>query len=107
MMTKISKTKEYAARYLKEIIGMNDEDISKEIQLSIDSIKQIFQQNNQQNENVKTVSSKANSFISQTSAKGVKNVTIMTEGASRMGDDKPVTNEIKTRYKNCIHKARE
>lgn len=106
-MAKINKVKEYASRYLKEVIGMSDEDISKEIGISVDAVKGIFVQSSE-NQKLKTVTSKANSFINQTAAKGVKNVTIMTENASRMCDDnKQSSNETRVRYKNCIHKARE
>lgn len=105
IMAKVSKTKEYAVRYLKEVIQMEDKQIAKELNLSEQTVVDIVGVESSNNANIKTVSSKADSFIQETSGKRTKSVTIMTQAASQLTDDKQ--SNINSKYKNAINKARE
>jgi len=105
IMAKLSKTKEYAVRYLKEVIEMEDKQIAKELNLSLQSVQDIVGVENSDKANIKTVTSKADSFIRETSQKRTKNVTIMTQAASQLTDDRQ--GNTNPRYKNAINKARE
>jgi regulator of extracellular matrix RemA (YlzA/DUF370 family) len=105
MMAKISKTKEYAVRYLKEVIQMEDKQIAKELNLSEQTVVDVVGVESSNNANIKTVSSKADSFIKETSGKRTKNVTIMTQASSELTDDRE--SNINSKYKNAINKARE
>lgn len=104
-MKKISKIKEYAARYLYEVIGMEIETISKEIDVTKETLTSILgAKDTNSNPNVKTVSSKASSFINQTAAKGTPNVTIMTQNGSQLGDQQTKTTNKK--FESSIYRPR-
>lgn len=104
-MKKISKIKEYAARYLYEVLHMELSTIAKEIdvtQKTLSEILNIPENNNQAN--IKTASSKTSSFITQTAVKGTKNVTIMTQGASQIGDE--TKNKSNKKFESSIYRPR-
>lgn len=103
-MAKVSKVKEYAARYLKEVIGMEEKQIAKEVSLTVETLQTIFETENSNNANIKTVSSKTDSFVQETAVKRTKNVTIMTEAASQLAEqqDKPVN----SKFENAVYRPR-
>ena len=111
IMAKISKVKEYAARYLHEVIGMEVTNIAKEIDVTAESIKQALHIDPEGRANIKTASSstKDSSFIQQTCSKGTKNVTIMTEGAAQLADEaaKAARNTTNTKFDSCIRRSRD
>lgn len=102
-MKKISKIKEYAARYLYEVIGMEIENISKEIEVSKETLAVVLE-NSKQNANIKTVTSKTDSFINQTAVKGTKNVTIMTQNGSQLGDTS--NKSTNSKFESFIYRPR-
>jgi hypothetical protein len=107
-MKKLSKLKEYAARYLHEVINMDISEIGKEIGASVESITTTLGLNeNKTNNNIKTVTNKANTFINETAVKRTKNVTIMTQSASQAGDESKIKTNLVRQYKNAIYKSRE
>lgn len=108
-MKKLSKLKEYAARYLHEVINMELSEIGKEIGASVESIVGTLGLNEEKakTNNIKTVTTKANSFITETAVKKTKNVTIMTQAASQAGDEAKNKTNLVRQYKNAIYSPRE
>jgi len=106
-MKKISKIKEYAARYLHEVIGMKLEDISKEVGVSSTTLSEVLNIPEKIAADIKTAKSSAkkdSAFIKHTASKGTKNVTIMTETASALGDEhKPSTN---SKFQSAVYRPR-
>lgn len=104
-MAKVSKTKEYAVRYLKEVIEMEDKQIAKELKVTQETVATILGTENPNKANIKTATSKTDSFIRETSGKRNKSVTIMTESASQSGDENK-GEEINSKYNNVIYRPR-
>jgi predicted transcriptional regulator len=104
IMAKVSKTKEYATRYLKEVIGMEYKQIAKELNMTQEVVRNILGEESPHKANIKTTSSKTDSFIRETAVKKTKNVTIMTEPASQAGDDQE--NKINPKYEKVIYRPR-
>jgi len=105
IMAKVSKIKEYATKYLKEVIGMDNKQIANELKLTQETVKDILGTESSRNATIKTATSKADSFIRETAVKKTNNVTIMTETASQTTDGKQTT--LNSKYSNAINKARE
>ena len=104
IMAKVSKVKEYATRYLQEVIGMEEKQIAKELKLTQETVKDILGTESPHKANIKTATSKTDSFIRETAVKRTKNVTIMTEAASQTTDNEQ--NKINPKYSNSINQAR-
>jgi len=102
-MKKISKINEYAARYLYEVIGMEIKNISEEINISVETLESILENSQPPNQNIKTKSSKTNSFIRETAVKGTKNVTIMTEAASQLNAGNKSNN---SKFESSVYRPR-
>ena len=87
-MAKLSKTQQYAIRYLHSQ-NKTPQEISDELGVSLSQIKRIVKQTEEPQ--VKTAEAKTdktkNLMIRQTSAKKQNTVSIMTEGASQLGDE--------------------
>jgi hypothetical protein len=83
-MTKISKTKEYAVKYLSDCGKKTPAEISTELKIPLDEVVKIV-------ESAKTQVSKTdktkNLMIRQTSAKKINSVSIMTEAAAQVSDE--------------------
>jgi hypothetical protein len=82
-MAKLSKTKEYAIRYLSDNMGLNAQQISKELKLSIEDIEKILPPMKESLKEDKTKDLR----ISQTAVKKINSVSIMTEAASQVNDE--------------------
>lgn len=106
-MTKISKTKEYAVRYLKEVIEMENKQIAKELKVAQETVDNILGEEKPNKATIKTASSKTDSFIRETAVKKTDNVTIMTQAVSELSDSKRKSDTISSKYTNAIKKARE
>lgn len=102
MAFKISKAKEYATIYLNDIVGMSEEDISSEIQLSVDSVKSILESRPKKSQEDK----KSDSFIHETSDKKTRNIAIMTKEASIVADDLLKKSNAKPTSRNRVFKPR-
>lgn len=87
-MRKLNKSDKYAIEFLHKQNKTNEE-ISKELDLSISSIKRIISTLTTSNPVVdETKKDKTkNLMIRQTSAKKNNSVSIMTEGAAQLGDE--------------------
>jgi hypothetical protein len=80
-MSKLTNIKKYAAQWLK-YTGLNDDDISKEIKVSLNELQEMWTEltNN-------TAESKStNLMITHTAGKKVNSVAIMTKEASEVVD---------------------
>mgnify|MGYP002843646942 FL=1 len=106
IMANVSKTKEYAIRYLKEVIEMENKQIAKELKVAQETVDNILGQEKPNKATIKTATSKTDSFIRETAGKKTNNVTIMTQAASELSDSKPKSNTISSKYTNAIKKAR-
>lgn len=107
MTKKISKIKEYAARYLYEVIGMEIDSISEEVNVSTETLTDLLDQSKRGEANIKTVTSPSNKnkFIRETCVKGTKNVTIMTEGASQLGGNSEKTS-VNSKFESSVYRPR-
>ena len=108
-MKKLSRVKEYAARYLYNDMNMDFKAIAKELSVSEETIKNTLEVAKEESP-LKTVTSKTTDFINETSMKGTQNVMIMTEGASQRLDgiaEKQRSTGPNEKYTNVIRKARE
>lgn len=84
-MPKLSKTIEYAARYLASQ-NKSAEDIAKELKAPLKQIQSLLSDKKESIANSKTDKTK-NLMIRQTSAKKQNSVSIVTEAASQLGDE--------------------
>ena len=108
-MKKLSRVKEYAARYLHTEMNMDFKAIAKELNVTEDSVKNTLEVQEKESP-LKTVTSKTTDFINETSMKGTQNVMIMTEGASQRLDNIQEKNRSaapNSKYESVIRKARE
>jgi len=108
-MKKLSRVKEYAARYLHQDVKMSFKDIAKELNVSEETIRNTLEVPKEESP-LKTVTSKTSDFINETSMKGTQNVMIMTEGASQRLDgiaEQQRSEGPNPKYTNVIRKARE
>lgn len=85
-MAKLSKTKEYAIKYLSIYGKQSDEDISKELKVSVADVKKVLKSSVSQTAPAKTDKTK-DLMIRQTSAKKMNTVSIMTEAAAQLSDE--------------------
>ena len=87
-MTVSLRIKEYAIRYLSEVMDMPSESIAKELKMTIKSIdKVILKKEAAKCEKIETpVSTTKKAMIRHTSGKNSNSVSIMTEAASQLGD---------------------
>jgi phosphohistidine phosphatase SixA len=83
-MAKISKTKEYAIKYLSTYGKKDAEDIAKELKLSLADVNKVLQSSCKAP--TKTDKTK-DLMIRQTSAKKSNTVSIMTEAAAQLSDE--------------------
>lgn len=97
-MPKLSKTKEYAIKYLSSQ-DKSPEDIAEELKVPLSQVKNLLKNNKGSVSETKTDRTK-NLMIRQTSAKKQNSVSIMTEAASQLGDE---------HFKNlgALHKSTE
>lgn len=79
-----NRNTEYAIKYLSETMKMEPATIAKEVGASIDEVNTIIA--NSQQEKIKSINSK-DLMIRQTGAKGVNNVSVMTQAASSFNDE--------------------
>ncbi len=108
-MKKLSRVKEYAARYLYTEVKMDFKGIAKELNVTEESVKNTLEVQEKESP-LKTVTSKTSDFINETSMKGTQNVMVMTEGASQKLDgisEKQRSDSPNPKYTNVIRKARE
>ena len=108
-MKKLSRVKEYAARYLYTEVKMDFKGIAKELNVTEESVKNTLEVQEKESP-LKTVTSKTSDFINETSMKGTQSVMVMTEGASQKLDgisEKQRSDGPNTKYSNVIRKARE
>lgn len=109
-MAKLSRVKEYAARYLHEHVKMDLKDIAKELDVTEETVKTTLEIEATETP-LKTVTSKTSDFINETAMKGTQNVMIMTEAASTRSDiaKKSLRDNAgpNSKYENVIRKARE
>ena len=84
-MPKVSKTKEYAIKYLATTEKKSSEEISAELKIPLADVEKIL------SEKPKTAKAKTdktkNLMIRQTSAKKMNTVSIMTEAAAQLSDE--------------------
>jgi hypothetical protein len=84
-MAKISKTKEYAIKYLFDHAKKSVKDISTELKVSVSDVERIV------GTKPKTAKAKTDKtkdlMIRQTSAKKMNTVSIMTEAAAQLSDE--------------------
>lgn len=86
-MAKISKTKEYAIKYLSNTMKMSPDIISKELNISLADIQNVLNTEAETTNNKKDKISKSHQMmIRHTRDKKTNNVSIMTEGASQFND---------------------
>ena len=52
-MAKVSKVKEYATKYLKEVIGMDNKQIANELKLTQETVKDILGTESSRNSTIK------------------------------------------------------
>ena len=80
----MTKTKEYAIKYLHQYAKKTVEEISAELKVSVSEVKKIL-------DTKKTAKSKTDKtkdlMIRQTSAKKMNTVSIMTESAAQLSDE--------------------
>tara|TARA_Y100000401_G_scaffold83119_1_gene68473 strand:- start:603 stop:932 length:330 start_codon:yes stop_codon:yes gene_type:complete len=109
-MKKLSRVKEYAARYLLSEVKMDCKAIAKELGVTEETIRNTLEMPKEESP-LKTVTSKTSDFINETSMKGSQNVMIMTEGASQkldgIAEKQRAENGPNSKYENVIRKARE
>lgn len=82
-MAKISKTKEYAVRYLSEYDKKSPEEISSELKLPLTEVIKIVGESKTKNNKDKTT----DLMIRHTSGKKTNTVSIMTESAAQLSDE--------------------
>lgn len=84
-MAKISKTKEYAIKYLSTYAKKEAGDIAKELKVSLAEVEKVLKTSS------KTAPAKTDKtkdlMIRQTSAKKMNTVSIMTEAAAQLSDE--------------------
>lgn len=84
-MAKVSKTKEYAIKYLADHAKKSPKEISTELKISLADVEQVL------GEKPKTAKAKTDKtkdlMIRQTSAKKTNTVSIMTEAAAQLSDE--------------------
>lgn len=85
-MAKLTKTKEYAIKYLSICGKQSDEDISKELKVSVADVKRVLKSSSSPVAPTKTDKTK-DLMIRQTSAKKMNTVSIMTEAAAQLSDE--------------------
>lgn len=88
-MAKISKTKEYAVKYLSNTMKMSPDIISKELNISLVDVQNILNtevEPETTNNKKDKVSKSHQMMIRHTRDKKTNNVSIMTEGASQFND---------------------
>lgn len=106
-MAKITKTKEYAIRYLFNYAKKTPEDIAAELKIPLKNVQDII--------GTKTKISKTKTdktkelMIRQTSAKKNNNVSIMTEAAAQLSDEfvKNMDSKNKERTAKYIYRPRD
>jgi DNA-directed RNA polymerase specialized sigma54-like protein len=81
-----SRTQEYAVHYLHNTMKMDAATIAKELKIKQSDVENIIGKVVEESPKPKKISSK-DLMISETSAKGTKNVSIMTQAASQMNDE--------------------
>lgn len=79
-----NRNTEYAIKYLSETMKMEPATIAKEVGTSVDEVNKIIAKD--QPEKIKPINSK-DMMIRQTAAKGVNNVSVMTQAASAFNDE--------------------
>ena len=101
-MNTVSKTKEYAIRYLASQNKENAE-IAKELKISLDTVNSVLAKESNKISPAKTDKTK-NLMIRQTSAKKNNSVSIMTEAAAQLGDEflKNMNNTVRDTSKHIF-----
>jgi len=88
-MPKLSKTKQYAVKYLSQQ-GLSPEDISKELKVSVDQVKSLITTDaTEPAANTKPAKGDKTKelMIRQTSGKKINSVSIMTQAAAQLSDE--------------------
>jgi len=80
----MTRTQEYAVRYLKQTMNMDPVDIAKELKISQSEIDKLLKDIPLENNKKTGVN---NMMINETSGKKSKNVSIMTQQASQYNDE--------------------
>lgn len=105
MPTKISKTDQYAIKWLSHT-GMSPSEISKELKISEEKIMQSLEKGQPVNEDkIPSGSEKAKQkskslLINQTAVKKTNSVSIMTEAASQKSDEARRNAKVRNNNKN-------
>ena len=102
-MAKLSKTKEYAIKYMCEVLGADVSTISRELKIKVDEIESIIKP-----KNIKPPPSSKDLMINTTSVKKTNNVSIMTPGASQLNDEmmKNINSSQSRNYNSAIFRPR-
>lgn len=103
-MAKISKTKEYAIKYLLNHEKKNPEEIASELKLPLADIMQIVKSVNEKSKNKNKIT---DAMIRHTSAKKDNNVSIMTEGAAQLSDEFIKNLSTKKQNLDFIHRPKD
>lgn len=106
-----TKEKEYAAQYLSQNLKMPNEEIAKELGVTVAQVDTMLNSSEQpvNKETKKTSSRSHNLMIRHTSAKKNNNVSIMTEAASQYNDEVKKNLKKKNNNKNfrdCTYSPR-
>lgn len=103
-MAKISKTKEYAIKYLSDCGKKNPQEISNELKLPLQEVLKIIgdSQSKPKNKN-KT----ADLMIRHTSGKKTNTVSIMTESAAQLSDEFIKNMNTKKQNVDFIHRPKD
>lgn len=104
-MSKITKTKEYAIRYMSEQLKKSPEEIAKELKVPLVSVEKLLKQS-QSTKNTKTDKTKE-LMIRQTSAKKLNTVSIMTESAAQLSDEFIKNMPDNTRTSKYIYRPKD
>lgn len=85
-MAKLSKTKEYAIRYLFDHAKKSVKDIATELKVSVSEVERVVKTKQPKTAKAKTDKTKE-LMIRQTSSKKINSVSIMTEAAAQLSDE--------------------
>jgi hypothetical protein len=101
-MAKNKKQIEYAAKYLKNTLKMDDEEILQELSITQNDLDKILQSD-------KKISKSKNLMIRETASKKQNTVSIMTEAASQLNDEitKKINSAKKQSTTDCIYRPND
>lgn len=103
-MAKISKTKQYAIKYLSDYGKKSPEEISSELKLPLAEVIKVVGESQPKS---KSKDKTADLMIRHTSSKKTNTVSIMTEGAAQLSDEFVKNMNTQKTNVNYIHRPKD